>query len=165
VSATSRDVPVKAPRGHSTRALSRTVRPKSPQRGQIALDFSREAKSAEQAVISAISDVKKAIPDAKFIEAAPDFVDVPDIADALGVTRQYVRKIVLQNVRDFPPAVFNDMRAIWHLDIVLHYMVDRKIRRVDDALLEIARANRMFNHAVEKRELLEVPAVYLQAVG
>lgn len=41
------------------------------QPGRIALSFLREAASAQQAVISALDDVKRAIPDAELIEATP----------------------------------------------------------------------------------------------
>lgn len=42
------------------------------QKGRIALNFIRQSESAFDAISSAISDVKKAIPDAKLIEATPD---------------------------------------------------------------------------------------------
>ena len=38
--------------------------------GRIALSFSREASSAETAVLSGIADVRRAIPDASLIEAS-----------------------------------------------------------------------------------------------
>jgi hypothetical protein len=44
--------------------------------GRIALDFSREADSAQEAIVSALTDVKKAIPGAKLIEVSPDFVSL-----------------------------------------------------------------------------------------
>jgi len=44
------------------------------QPGRIALDFTRDANSAEKAVVSALSDVKKAIPGAKLLEITSDFV-------------------------------------------------------------------------------------------
>lgn len=47
-------------------------------RGSIALVFSREASSAEEAVRSAILDVQKAIPDAELTEIKPDLVNLAD---------------------------------------------------------------------------------------
>jgi hypothetical protein len=44
------------------------------QPGCIALDFTRDANSAKKAVVSALSDVKKAIPGAKLLEVTPDFL-------------------------------------------------------------------------------------------
>lgn len=44
------------------------------QPGRLALEFTREAKSAQAAVGSALADVKRVIPTARLIEAAPDFV-------------------------------------------------------------------------------------------
>ena len=43
------------------------------QLGRIALKFTREAESARRVIVSALEDVKKAIPEAKLIELAPDF--------------------------------------------------------------------------------------------
>jgi hypothetical protein len=37
--------------------------------GRIALDFDREASSAEEAILSAIHDVKSVIPDIRLVEA------------------------------------------------------------------------------------------------
>jgi hypothetical protein len=42
------------------------------QPGRIALNFTREADSAQQAILSALEDVKRAIPDAELIEVSPD---------------------------------------------------------------------------------------------
>jgi hypothetical protein len=44
------------------------------QPGRIALRFTREAESTKSAIVSALEDVKKAIPAAKLIEAGPDLV-------------------------------------------------------------------------------------------
>lgn len=44
------------------------------QHGRVALSFTREAASGLEAIASAISDVKKAIPEAKLVEITPDWV-------------------------------------------------------------------------------------------
>src|SRR5690606_27543650 len=41
-------------------------------RGRLALEFTREANNAAEAVLSALRDVKQAIPSARLIEVAPD---------------------------------------------------------------------------------------------
>ena len=51
--------------------------------GCIALDFTRSAASAFDAMSSAIVDVKKVIPDASLIESIPDFVGLRDTAKIL----------------------------------------------------------------------------------
>src|SRR5262245_5495006 len=63
------------------------------QPGRIALDFTRSARSVKEALISALRDVKKAIPEAELIEATPDFVSLTDVADCVGVSRQNMRKL------------------------------------------------------------------------
>ena len=44
--------------------------------GQVALEFVREASTAEDALQSALEDVKRALPGAKLVEARPDLVAV-----------------------------------------------------------------------------------------
>src|SRR5439155_384770 len=65
------------------------------QPGRIALEFTREAHSAEAALVSALTDVKRAIPSARLIEAAPDFVGLTDVAEVVGMTRQNMRKLMI----------------------------------------------------------------------
>lgn len=50
--------------------------------GQVVLEFVREASTAEGAVRAALEDVKRALPDAKLIEAEPDFVGLRDMTGA-----------------------------------------------------------------------------------
>jgi hypothetical protein len=42
------------------------------QAGRIALEFSREADDAATALLSALTDVRRAVPTAKLIESAPE---------------------------------------------------------------------------------------------
>jgi hypothetical protein len=118
--------------------------------GHIALDFTREAASAEEAVISALAAVKRAIPDCRFIEAAPDFVGITDIANLLGFSRQNMRKVVEKSGTDFPCPVHGGNRPIWHLAPVLSRFATKQSRKIDTALLEISRVNRYCNYAKER---------------
>jgi hypothetical protein len=67
--------------------------------------FTREAESAKRAIVSALEDVKKAIPAAKLIEAGPDLVGLADVADMLGMSRQNMRKLMLVHAANFPAPV------------------------------------------------------------
>jgi hypothetical protein len=66
------------------------------QPGRIALSFTRESSSADEAVMSALRDVQRAVPEANLVEASPDLVGLTDIANLLGFTRQNMRKLVVQ---------------------------------------------------------------------
>lgn len=46
--------------------------------GQVGLEFIREAPSAKEAILSAVAAVKRALPDARLIDAEPDFVGLPE---------------------------------------------------------------------------------------
>ena len=113
--------------------------------GRIALEFTREAPSADEAILSALADVQRAIPKARLVEATPDLVGLTDIANLLGFSRQYMRKLVVEQGVDFPLPVHEGKSAIWHLSTVLSWFVDSKAREVDTALLEIARVNMQCN--------------------
>jgi hypothetical protein len=54
------------------------------QPGRIALDFTRDADSAKNAIFSALDAVRSAIPGAKLLEVTPDFVGLSDIFDCAG---------------------------------------------------------------------------------
>ncbi|SEO80659.1 helix-turn-helix transcriptional regulator [Aquisalimonas asiatica] len=108
--------------------------------GRIALEFTRDASSAWEAVATALRDVKRAVPGAKLIEAAPDFVGVTDIALVLGTSRQYVRKLMLSHGDSFPPPVHGGSASIWHLAEVLEWLAQRKGHALERTQLETARA-------------------------
>jgi hypothetical protein len=128
------------------------------QPGRIGLDFTRAEKSASKAVLSAFADVKRAIPDAELVEAAPDFVGLTDIANLLGFSRQNMRKLAVQASSAFPPPIHEGTPTIWHLATVLDWLKGRGIHEIEDSLLEVAKANRQFNLAKELHDLDLEPA-------
>ncbi len=123
------------------------------QHGRIALNFTREAPSAAEAILGAIADVQHAIPDAKFIEACPDFVGLTDIAKMLGFSRQNMRKLMMSSRSGFPSPVYEGKLAIWHLSTVLSWFKNRQTHEIDDTLFEVAEINRQCNLAREVAHL------------
>src|SRR5258708_37156481 len=85
------------------------------QPGRIALDFTRDASSAKNAIISALAAVKKAIPGAKLLEVTPDFVGMTDVAELLGVSRQNIQRLKQAHHSNFPTPVHEGSTVIWHL--------------------------------------------------
>ena len=116
-------------------------------KGCIALNFIREASSAYEAISSAISDVKKAIPDAILIEATPDFVGLTDAAKILGCTRQNIRNLIVKSESKSPLPVYEGTPSIWHLAEILLWLREDKMYSIDDLLLEVAKTNMDFNIA------------------
>jgi hypothetical protein len=134
--------------------------------GRIALNFIREAHSAEEAVMSALAAVKRAIPGSRFIEATPDFVGITDIANLLGFSRQNMRKTLAKSGPDFPPPVHDGHRPIWHLEPVLSWFAKKQSRAIDPALLDISRVNMYCNYAKERGLLdRDVPEDFKRAVA
>ncbi len=123
------------------------------QPGRLALDFAREAASAKRAVISALKDVKKAVPGAQLIEVSPDFVGLTDVAELIGVSRQNMRKLMLTHVDSFPAPVHEGSPALWHLAPVLQWLGNRGAYRVEQALLDVAHIAMQINLAKEANGL------------
>lgn len=119
------------------------------QPGRLALEFSREADSAEEAVRTALTDVKSAVPSARLIEASPDLVGLTDVADVVGVSRQAMRKLMLAHRSTFPIPVHEGSASIWHLAEVLDWLSFRGGYRIDIALMETARMTLEVNIAKE----------------
>lgn len=134
------------------------------QPGRIALDFSRDAESAFAALTSAISDVKRAIPSAKLIEAGPDLVGLTDIADVAGVTRQNMRKLAVTHFTTFPAPVHEGSSTLWHLADVLGWMSTRPgTYHIAPGTLEVAAMAKQLNLAKQVQHL--EPEVFHQVQG
>jgi predicted DNA-binding transcriptional regulator AlpA len=123
------------------------------QPGRIALAFTREADSAQAALMSALKDVKSAIPSAALVEALPDFVGLTDVADTIGVTRQNMRKLMLANPATFPLPVHEGSTAIWHLAEVLDWLSAKGTYELEQSVHEIAETTMQVNLTKEAQRL------------
>ncbi|RUO26572.1 DNA-binding protein [Aliidiomarina minuta] len=119
------------------------------QPGRLALEFSREANSAEMAVRSALIDIKNMMPGARLIEASPDLVGLTDVADLIGISRQAMRKLMLTHRATFPAPVHEGHASIWHLAEVLDWFNTRGTYKFDNSVLEVARVALKVNLAKE----------------
>lgn len=113
----------------------------------------REASSAKQAILSALEDVKRAIPDAELIEVSPDLAGLSDIAELVGVSRQNMRKLMIEHAATFPAPVHDGSTAVWHLAPVLEWLNGQIGYAIDKHLLDIARVAMQINLAKELRHL------------
>ena len=91
--------------------------------GSIALNFSRGAKSAEDAIQQAVRDVRKAIPDAELLELKPDLVGISDIAGLLGCSRQNIRKLATKGSLNFPKPTVSGSVPLWHFYEVANWLI------------------------------------------
>lgn len=123
------------------------------QPGRLALEFTREARSAKSAVRSALADVKRVIPSARLIEAAPDFVGLTDVAGIVGVSRQNMRKLMLAHRESFPAPVHEGSASIWHLAEVLVWLQGKGGYVLERGVLETAQATLEVNLTREVRRL------------
>jgi len=119
------------------------------QSGRLAFHFTREGHSAFEAVLSAIKNIKQAIPEACLIEAAPDLVGLSDIAEILGYSRQNIRKLMLNNLASFPTPIHEGKTILWHLSSILTWVKKTDRYHIDELLLDVANANMQLNIAKE----------------
>ncbi len=126
-------------------------------RGSIALEFTRTAEGAEKAVQSAIAAVGKAIPGAELVEVKPDLVNLSDVADLVGCSRQNIRKYAAGEIAavkaPFPSPVFIGAPDLWHFFEVgcwLSQHTDLKPRR---EILETAAAASVVNLDMQRKRI------------
>lgn len=122
-------------------------------KGRLALEFSREAVSAQEAITSAMADVKQAIPEASLIEVGPDLVGITDIAELLNFTRQNMRKLLQSHLATFPLPLHEGRASLWHLTEVLDWFKTHQRRTIDEALCEVAQISMQANVARESRRV------------
>ena len=115
------------------------------QPGRMALEFTREADSARDALQSALADVKRAMPEAQLFEAAPDFVGLSDVAQVVGVSRQNLRKLMLSHAASFPAPVHDGTTAVWHLADMLDWLHATLAYQLEPVTLDIARTIKQVN--------------------
>ena len=115
------------------------------QKGRIAFDFAREANNATDAILASLDDIKKVIPTAKLIECTPDIVGLSDMADYLGFSRQYMRKLMLANPNTFPVPIHSGKTSIWHLSNILEWNNLKQIKAVDSSIKEVVLASKQIN--------------------
>src|ERR1700728_1469574 len=115
--------------------------------GRIALDFTRNASSALEALSSAIKDVRKATPGAQLIEVGPDLVGLTDVAEMVSVTRQNMQKLMTTHF-DFPSPVYTGPIQLWHLGDLLSWL-ERRSYQISGTILEMASVALQCNVAME----------------
>lgn len=119
------------------------------QPGRIALAFSRSAQSAQEAVLGALDDARRAMPDARLTEATPDLVGLTDVAALMGFSRQNMRKLMLGSDRPSPQPVHESTPSLWHLAHVLTWLRDQRSYVVSSTLIDLANVTMQLNLAVE----------------
>ncbi|AZL72533.1 DNA-binding protein [Pseudomonas sichuanensis] len=109
------------------------------QPGRLSLEFVRESSSAEEAIESALRDVRSAVPGARLIEATPDLVGLTDVAQIVGVSRQNMRKLMLAHMHSFPAPMHEGSTSLWHLADVLAWLQARGSYDIGQQMLDLAR--------------------------
>jgi hypothetical protein len=117
--------------------------------GRLALELVREALSAHDAVQSALEQVACALPGARLLEMAPDYVGLTEAAELVGVSRQNLRQRMVTHAERFPPPVHQGSTALWHLDDLIPWLRAEGGYHVDPAVAAVAAVARQVNGVIE----------------
>ncbi|KXU89065.1 DNA-binding protein [Paraburkholderia monticola] len=123
------------------------------QPGRLGLLFTREGATAFEAVASALKDVKRAVPSARLVEAGPDFVGLTDVAEVAGVSRQNMRKLMVNHAMDFPAPVHEGSASVWHLADVLEWLIARGGYEIKTGVADVAKLAKQINLTKEVRQI------------
>lgn len=131
-------------------------------RGSLALEFSREASSGEEAVYSAVEAVRRAVPKSHLIEAKPDLVNLAELADLLGCSRQNMRKYAAGEMKSvteqFPLPSVTGSTNLWHLREVAHWLAANTTLQPSNELIDIAQVTCKINLDVNGRRFTKQKA-------
>lgn len=120
----------------------------------LGLDFIREGRSAEAALVTAIRDIKKAIPGAKLVRAEPYLLNLSELAFLFGYTKQNMRKYArgeMATVKaDFPEPVVAGKTSYWYALEVAQWLDAQHVITIRQEALETLFALWSLNQALEK---------------
>jgi len=129
------------------------------QRGMIGLDFTRTARSAEDAIRSAVENVRAAIPGVTLVQTSPDLVGLTQMAEIFGFSRQNMRKYATGQSGApgaFPSPVVVGEPSLWHLaEIVAWLRLNTAVRPPDD-ILAVSKAAAKINFEVERDRMRKI---------
>jgi len=108
--------------------------------GHLALAFCRTGRDAGEALRSAVRDVRRALPEAELTEVAPDLGGLSDVAGLVEVSRQNLRRLMLDHAGDFPAPLHAGTTLLWNMAEVLQWLQDRAGYSLPPELLEVSRA-------------------------
>ncbi len=126
------------------------------QYGTVGLGVTCAADSAEDAVRSAVENVRAAIPGATLVQAGPDLVGLTEMAAIFGFSRQNMRKYAVGQSggpKAFPlPVVVGDP-SLWHLAEIIAWIKQNTRVQPPERVLEVSKAAAKLNFEVECERL------------
>lgn len=128
-------------------------------RGLIGLDFTRRASSAEEALKTAILDVRRAIPRANLVQAGPDLVGLTEVAKIFGFSRQNMQKYATgksASQKAFPTPVVLGVPSLWHLAEIVAWLKLNTTVQPAEEVIEVAKAAAKINLNTEKERIRRI---------
>ena len=134
--------------------------------GSIALDFTRESVTADEAVHSAIENVMQAIPGAQLFEIRPDLANLTDLAEIVGCSRQNIRKYAAGEIKTvkvaFPEPVYTGEPSLWRLAEVLPWFQANTEIHPPKNFLDLTRVTSQKNIEVQQVRIRKATAAAVE---
>lgn len=125
------------------------------QPSRLALEFTRKAKQRRGCCTWRAADVKHAIPAARLIEMAPDFVGLTDTRGSWACRARIMRKLMLTHSGNFPAPVHEGSASIWHLAEVLAWLEAKRGYVLERDMLEVAKVVLQVNLARDEESAFD----------
>lgn len=139
--------------------------------GYIAIAFQRDGDTALDAMVLAIEQVERALPDARLTEVGPHLVTLRELGYFFGVSWQAFQRHANNAAGTFPAPVRHENPRIWRLVDVVGWVEGGNARfAVPPGLAEVARATAQLTRDMDghgsksqktaiERQLERVPAI------
>ena len=127
--------------------------------GSIALMFDREAKSAHEAVESAIANVLTAIPHARLERTDKYLMNLSEIAELVGTTKQNLSKYAngKSTYEAFPsPRIVSRSGTFWYFTEVASWFEKNKLLQIEPPQVELSRELYRCNQVIDEHRAIAV---------
>ena len=126
-------------------------------KGYISLEFTSESNNSQDAITDAYKKVLKAIPHALLERAAPDLLNVTQLAYEFKFTKQNMRKYARNEMAtidaDFPSPVVSGKTSYWHVSQIALWLSKHTNIEIEKARIDLLVSLLGLNQVIESQQL------------
>jgi hypothetical protein len=119
--------------------------------GILSVEYVREALSARQAVLGALSELRQINPQGYLAGVGPDLIDFQSVARLFGVNTGNMRALMAKYGALFPAPQFIGEKPAWHSVDILGLIAAQGLRDIPETELEMAHTARAINRSLLRR--------------
>lgn len=116
--------------------------------GLLSLEYTRNAESARQAVMAALSELREINPQGYLAGVGPDLIDFAAVAMLFNLNSKNMRAMMSKYGPLFPAPQFTGNTVMWHSADILGLIAAQGVRDIPETDLEMAQLARAMNRAI-----------------